>query len=309
MRLVIVESPTKARTLSRYLGKGYEIAASMGHVRDLPKKTLGVDIKHDFKPEYVVVSGKEDVVKELRLQAKKALEIYLSMDPDREGEAIAFHVKKLIGANRRFKRVVFHQITKSAIEDAFLHPRGIDINLVDSQQARRVLDRLVGYTLSPLLWKKVRRGLSAGRVQSVTVRLIVERERKIEAFVPEEYWEIGVELSKSLGRKAMCSAHGFRKSMERRQKLKIKLRLKELFQILSQPYIWFPMFVLKSFIKARFLHLQLQGCSKLLLMFYAFQQEGRCALRSNCMKWATLLITAPIVCIWHQRQLRLHENL
>ncbi|OGY16273.1 MAG: DNA topoisomerase I [Candidatus Chisholmbacteria bacterium RIFCSPHIGHO2_01_FULL_49_18] len=197
MKLVIVESPTKARTLSRYLGKGYEIEASMGHVRDLPPSKLGVDVEHDFAPLYEVVSEKEKIVDKLRSLAKKADEIYLSMDPDREGEAIAFHVKHLIGRNGKFKRVVFHQITKSAILDAFTHPRAIDDNLVDAQQARRVLDRLVGYTLSPLLWKKVRRGLSAGRVQSVAVRLIVEREREIEAFKPEEYWVIGAEVTKA----------------------------------------------------------------------------------------------------------------
>lgn len=190
MKLVIVESPTKARTLSRFLGEGYQIEASLGHIRDLPKNKLGVDLDHDFAPEYVLVSEKEEVVKKLKAEAKRASEVYLSMDPDREGEAIAFHVQHLIDGDGKFKRVVFHQITRNAIEEAFAHPRLIDSNLVDAQQARRVLDRLVGYTLSPLLWRKVRRGLSAGRVQSVAVRLIVEREREIEAFVPEEFWEI-----------------------------------------------------------------------------------------------------------------------
>ncbi|OGY18214.1 MAG: DNA topoisomerase I [Candidatus Chisholmbacteria bacterium RIFCSPLOWO2_01_FULL_50_28] len=196
MKLVIVESPTKARTLSRFLGKGYQIEASMGHVRDLPKKKLSVDVEHDFAPDYAVVPEKEKIVRKLKEAAKKASEIFLSMDPDREGEAIAFHVKHLIGGNGKFRRVVFHEITKPAIEAAFLKPRGIDKNLVEAQQGRRVLDRLVGYTLSPLLWRKVRRGLSAGRVQSVAVRLIVEREREIEAFVPEEYWVIGADVSK-----------------------------------------------------------------------------------------------------------------
>lgn len=208
VKLVIVESPTKARTLSRYLGKGYEIVASMGHVRDLPKSKLGIDVKRDFAPKYVVVPDKEGVVDDLQAQAKKASEIYLSMDPDREGEAIAYHIKKLIGANKKFRRVVFHQITKSAIEEAFKHPRRIDAKLFDAQQARRVLDRLVGYTLSPLLWRKVRRGLSAGRVQSVAVRLIVEREREIEAFVPDEYWEIFVKLGRdSKDQKAKIDEH------------------------------------------------------------------------------------------------------
>lgn len=183
----------------------------MGHVRDLPRKKLSIDIAHDFEPDYEVVPGKEKVVKNLKAEANKASEIYLSMDPDREGEAIAFHVKHLLTtknneqrtmsneqrAGNKYKRVVFHEITKAAIEEAFKHPRGIDKNLVEAQQGRRVLDRLVGYTLSPLLWRKVRRGLSAGRVQSVAVRLIVEREREIEAFVPEEYWEIGADVAKA----------------------------------------------------------------------------------------------------------------
>ncbi|MCH7951169.1 type I DNA topoisomerase [Patescibacteria group bacterium] len=201
MKLVIVESPTKARTLARFLGKEYTIEASMGHVRDLPKSKLGVDVEHDFAPEYVVVPEKADIVAKLRKDAKKASQIFLSMDPDREGEAIAYHVQHLVGGDSKFKRVVFHQITKAAIEEAFAHPRSIDANLVDAQLARRVLDRLVGYTLSPLLWRKVRRGLSAGRVQSVAVRLIVEREREIEAFQAEEYWEIGVDLAKEKGKK------------------------------------------------------------------------------------------------------------
>jgi DNA topoisomerase-1 len=196
MKLVIVESPTKAKTLSRYLGGKYEIMASMGHIRDLPKSNLGIDLKHDFKPEYVEVVGKEDVIKKLKIAGKKVNEIILSMDPDREGEAIAYHVKHIIGGKGKFKRVVFHQITRNAIEQAFDEPRNIDLNLVHAQQARRVLDRLVGYTLSPVLWKKIRRGLSAGRVQSVAVRLIVEREREIEAFKPQKYWEIGAELYK-----------------------------------------------------------------------------------------------------------------
>lgn len=196
MNLVIVESPTKARTLARFLGKEYEIAASMGHVRDLPKSTLGVDVEHDFKPEYVIAKGKDKVVKELKSKAKGAKNVILSMDPDREGEAIAYHVKHLLGSKGKFERVVFHQITEDAIQEAFKNPRVIDQHLVDAQQARRILDRLVGYSLSPVLWKKIRRGLSAGRVQSVAVRLIVEREREIEAFIPQEYWEIGVDLGK-----------------------------------------------------------------------------------------------------------------
>jgi DNA topoisomerase-1 len=200
--LVIVESPTKARTLSGFLGRDYEVKASVGHVRDLPKSKLGVDVDHGFKPDYIVPEDKMKVVKDLKAAAKGASAIYLATDPDREGEAISWHVMEAAEIKPRrerpIHRVVFHEITKSAIEDAFQHPRGIDFHLVNAQQARRVLDRLVGYKISPLLWKKVRRGLSAGRVQSVALRMIVEREREIERFVPREYWTIDAELSKEV---------------------------------------------------------------------------------------------------------------
>ncbi len=202
MDLVIVESPTKAKTLTRFLGGAYKIEASMGHVRDLPEKGggLAIDIEHDFAPQYEVMASKKAHVAELKRLAKDAKTIYLATDPDREGEAISYHVQYLLNGNKeeaspeRFKRVTFHEITKSAIEEALKHPGIVNMELVNAQQARRVLDRLVGYTLSPVLWKKVRRGLSAGRVQSVAVRLIVEKEREIKAFVPEEYWEIFVDL-------------------------------------------------------------------------------------------------------------------
>ncbi len=200
--LIIVESPTKARTLSKFLGSDYQIEATMGHVRDLPEKKVGVEIKekdggYDFIPEYVQVLKKEDIVSKLEEEAKKADEVILATDPDREGEAIAWHVNHLLKGKKNASRIVFHEITESAIKDAINNPRTIDMNLVDSQQARRILDRLVGYKLSPLLWRKIRRGLSAGRVQSVAVRLIVEREREIEAFKPEEYWTIQAELEKT----------------------------------------------------------------------------------------------------------------
>lgn len=194
VKLVIVESPTKARTLSALLDKNYDIKASMGHIRDLPKSGLGVDVEHDFTPEYVVNPKNKKVLSELKKGAKKAKAVVLATDPDREGEAIAWHLKELLtakkGSSPDFERVVFHELTKSAVNEAFSHPGDLDMKLVDAQQARRVLDRLVGYKLSPLLWKKVRYGLSAGRVQSVAVRLIVEREREREAFKPEEYWNI-----------------------------------------------------------------------------------------------------------------------
>jgi DNA topoisomerase-1 len=193
MRLVIVESPTKAKTLQKFLGEGYEVISSKGHVVDLPKKNLGVDLEKDFAPEYVQVPGKTELIAALKKSVSAAEEVFLATDPDREGEAIAWHIKQLVG-DHKTKRVSFHEITEEAVKESFAHPREIDQQLVDSQQARRVLDRLVGYKLSPLLWKKVRYGLSAGRVQSVAVRLIVDRERERKAFHPEEYWEIIAQL-------------------------------------------------------------------------------------------------------------------
>ncbi len=198
MKLVVVESPTKARKLSGYLGKDFKIEASVGHVRDLPKSKLGVDVEKDFEPTYQVVRGKGKVVKQLKSAGKKADEVYLAMDPDREGEAIAWHVKYLLAdagvEDAKFKRATFYEITKSAVLKSIENPGSVNLDLVDAQQARRVLDRLVGYKISPVLWRKVRRNLSAGRVQSVALRLIVEREREREAFKPEEYWEIDVAL-------------------------------------------------------------------------------------------------------------------
>jgi DNA topoisomerase-1 len=196
-KLVVVESPAKARTIGRYLGRGYVVKPSVGHVRDLLKSRLSVDIENGFSPEYRVPNDKRKTVKELTEAASRAKEIYLATDPDREGEAIAWHVMEAAGMDAdRTKRVVFHEITKGAIEGAFAHPRAIDMNRVDAQQARRILDRLVGYKLSPLLWRKIRGRLSAGRVQSVAVRLVVEREREIDGFVPEEYWTLSAELSR-----------------------------------------------------------------------------------------------------------------
>ncbi len=194
MNLVIVESPTKARTLAIFLGDDYRIEASYGHIRDLPQKRLGIGIENDFEPEYTqTVKQKERTISLKRLSVD-AQKIYLATDPDREGEAIAWHISQVLSAQKKVLRVTFHEITKTAIEEALKTPGEIDMKLVDAQQARRILDRLVGYKLSPLLWKKIRRGLSAGRVQSVAVRLVVEREREIEAFKPEEYWDINVVL-------------------------------------------------------------------------------------------------------------------
>ncbi len=204
--LVIVESPTKARTVGQFLGKDYAIVASMGHVRDLPKGEFGVDVEHDFAPKYVIPKAKVKMVNQLVKMTEGVTHLYLATDPDREGEAIAWNLLEVVDsksktppARRRVQRVVFHEITKDAVNDAFSHPREIDHNLVEAQQARRVLDRLVGYKLSPLLWKKVKSKLSAGRVQSVALRLVVEREREIESFKSEEYWIIDVEVSKKRG--------------------------------------------------------------------------------------------------------------
>jgi DNA topoisomerase I len=194
-KLVIVESPAKAKTVGRYLGKGYTVRASVGHVRDLLKSQLSVDVENNFAPKYRVPNEKKEVVKEIKKLAQKAEEVYLATDPDREGESISWHLLEAAQIDpQRTKRVVFHEITEPAIKDAFAHPRNINMDLVDAQQARRILDRLVGYSISPILWEKVRSRLSAGRVQSVALRLIVEREREIENFVPVEYWSIHAEL-------------------------------------------------------------------------------------------------------------------
>jgi DNA topoisomerase-1 len=198
--LVVVESPTKAKTIGKFLGKDFEIIASMGHIMDLPKSTLSIDIEHDFTPDYQQMPDKKKIITELKSAGKLAENIILATDPDREGEAIASHVKDVLqeqktkNKEQKYSRVIFHEITKEAIDEAFKHPREVDENLVDAQTARRVLDRLVGYKLSPILWSKVRRGLSAGRVQSIALRLIVEREKEIEKFKKENYWTINVEL-------------------------------------------------------------------------------------------------------------------
>ena len=199
--LVIVESPAKARTVGRFLGNDYNVVASLGHVRDLPQKGLGVDVDDGFTPSYEVMEDKKKLVRDIRRDSKDATNIYLATDPDREGEAIAWHLVHSAGLEKRpLKRVVFHEITEDALKEAFEQPRDIDLNLVNAQQTRRILDRLVGYKLSPVLWQKVvhhyarRRALSAGRVQSVALRLIVDREREIQAFVPKEYWTIDANL-------------------------------------------------------------------------------------------------------------------
>ena len=204
--LVIVESPAKAKTIQKYLGTGYDVIASMGHVRDLPKSKLGVDVEHDFEPKYMDMKGKEDVIKQLKAHAKKCDQIYLATDPDREGEAISWHIAQMLHLDMNANnRVEFNEITRSGIQAGMAHPHKIDMDLVNAQQARRILDRLVGYKLSPFLWKKVRRGLSAGRVQSVAVRLVVDRENEIRAFQPQEYWSIDAKLIAPPSRKVFAA--------------------------------------------------------------------------------------------------------
>ena len=205
--LVIVESPSKAKTIAKYLGPDYQVKASMGHLRDLQKSTMSVDIDHDFEPQYYPIPGKEAIISELRAAAKNSEHVYLATDPDREGEAISWHLKYLLDIpDEQTQRVTFHEITKDVVRKAIAQPRPIDQNLVDAQQARRVLDRIVGYQLSPFLWKKVRRGLSAGRVQSVATRLVVDRENEIRAFVPQEYWTLDVVLDR-VGKPGSFTAH------------------------------------------------------------------------------------------------------
>ena len=220
--LVIVESPSKAKTIGKYLGPGYEVKASMGHVRDLPKSKIGVDIEGGFVPQYQPIKGKEDVISDLKKAAKKSGRVYLATDPDREGEAISWHLKELLDIpDDKTYRVTFNEITKKVVNDSIAAPRAIDQNLVDAQQARRILDRIVGYELSPLLWRKIRRGLSAGRVQSVATRLVAEREEEIRAFVPQEYWTIEAELER-----VRPNLGGFKAQFYGREK-KMELRSRE----------------------------------------------------------------------------------
>ncbi len=208
-KLVIVESPAKAKTIGKYLGTDYVVKASMGHLRDLPRKKMAVDIEHDFRPEYAPIEGKDKLIEELRDAAEESDFVYLATDPDREGEAISWHLKELLHlGDGRSKRVTFNEITKHAVQEGIAHPRDIDQDLVDAQQARRILDRIVGYELSPFLWRKVKRGLSAGRVQSVATRMVVDREKEIRAFVPEEYWSLEAELATKAGGQFTASFYG-----------------------------------------------------------------------------------------------------
>ena len=216
--LVIVESPAKVKTIKKFLGSNYEVMASNGHVRDLPKSQMGIDIEHDFEPKYITIRGKGDILAALRKEVKKADKIYLATDPDREGEAISWHLYIALKLeNKKVYRITFNEITKNAVKESLKHPREIDMGLVDAQQARRVLDRMVGYQISPLLWAKVKRGLSAGRVQSVALRIICDREDEINAFIPEEYWSLDANL-KVKGERKLLNAkfYGTDKKRSRR---------------------------------------------------------------------------------------------
>ena len=229
-KLVIVESPAKAKTIQKYLGEGYDVVASMGHVRDLPKSKLGIDIEHGFRPDYVEIKGKEDLVQTLKKKGKKSDAIYLATDPDREGEAISWHLAYLLGMDLdQANRVTFNEITKSGVQSGMASPRRVDMDLVNAQQTRRILDRIVGYKLSPFLWKKVRRGLSAGRVQSVAVRIIVDREEEIRKFKPQEYWSIDAKLRGKASRKAFAAKlYGKDKKISIKTKEEADAILKEL---------------------------------------------------------------------------------
>ncbi len=223
--LVIVESPAKAKTIKKFLGSNYEVIASNGHVRDLPKSQMGIDIEHDFEPKYITIRGKGDILAKLRKEVKKADHVYLATDPDREGEAISWHLSKALKLEpNQYKRITFNEITKNAVKNSLKQARDIDMNLVDAQQARRVLDRMVGYKISPILWAKIKRGLSAGRVQSVALRLICDRENEINAFIPEEYWTLDVALEPKGSKKGFTARYaGELKNQEQLQALMQKL--------------------------------------------------------------------------------------
>ena len=236
-KLIIVESPAKANTIKKFLGGNTKVVASMGHIRDLPKSKLGIDIEHDFEPEYINIRGKGDLIKSLKKDAKASKKVYLATDPDREGEAIAWHLAYLLDIPEdSVCRVTFNEITKETVQESMKHPRKIDKNLTDAQQARRVMDRIVGYKMSPVLWKKVKRGLSAGRVQSVAVKLIVDRENEIENFIPEEYWNIYVTLLEEKTQKTF-EAHFYGKD-GKKQEIHTKEEVDTILQaIKNQDYI------------------------------------------------------------------------
>jgi DNA topoisomerase-1 len=212
---VIVESPTKAKTISKILGDNFSVIPSMGHLIDLPAKELGVDIEQGFQPHYIIIPGRKRILATLKKESKDKDKIYVATDPDREGEAIGWQIKERIFKGKKVLRVIFHEITTQAVSEAFKNPRDFDLNMIEAQASRRILDRIVGYYLSPLLWKKIVRGLSAGRVQSVALRIIIEREREIQKFIPQEYWEIEAELKKSVKVSESQSVNSFLAKLEK----------------------------------------------------------------------------------------------
>lgn len=287
MQLVIVESPTKARTLQSFLGSDYEILSSYGHVRDLPKSVFGVDVEHDFTPKYVIPPKARKTITALKKAARSADTVLLSTDPDREGEAIAWHLAQVLG-DHPYQRITFHEITKSAIEKALEHPRQIDENLVNAQQARRILDRIVGYQLSPFLWHKVAKGLSAGRVQSVAVRLIVDREREIQAFKPEEYWDITAYLQNTkIPPQKEFEAKLFKINNKVLDKLEIKNKqqIDEILANLEEAHYTIANLETKEVKKIRCRHLQLLLCSKRRGKNFICRQNSQCRSPSSFMKW------------------------
>ena len=211
--LIIVESPTKVKTIKKFLGSNYDVAASNGHVRDMPKSQLWFDVENNYEPKYITIRGKGDILAALRKSVKKSDKVYLATDPDREGEAISWHLSKALKLEEKdIHRITFNEITKTAVKESLKHPRAIDMDLVDAQQARRMLDRMVGYRISPLLWAKVKRGLSAGRVQSVTLRIIADREEEIAAFIPEEYWTLDADFTIPGERKPLTARYDHEKA-------------------------------------------------------------------------------------------------
>lgn len=284
--LVIVESPAKVKTIKKFLGKNYEVMASNGHVRDLPKSQLGIDVEHDYEPKYITIRGKGEILAKLRKEAKKADKVYLATDPDREGEAISWHLSKALKLeDKKMYRISFNEITQSAVKASLKQAREIDMDLVDAQQARRMLDRMVGYRISPLLWAKVKRGLSAGRVQSVALRIICDREDEISAFIPEEYWSLDVMLGikgekKPLVAKFTGNAKGKMTISSREQMDAVMDQLKqEKYQVLE---------VKKGErVKRRRFRLSQVPCSRKRPRYLISPRRRPCALRSSFTKELT----------------------
>lgn len=281
--LVIVESPAKAKTINKFLGSNYQVVASNGHVRDLPKSQLGIDIENDFEPKYITIRGKGDILAMLRKEVKKADKVYLATDPDREGEAISWHLAQALKLEKKqIHRITFNEITKAAVKNSIKQARDIDMDLVDAQQARRMLDRMVGYKISPLLWAKVKRGLSAGRVQSVALRIICDREQEIDSFIPEEYWSLDVLLNVE-GEKKPLTARFYGKDKEKME-IRSKNSLMRSWRIWGDIHIRFIILRMVSEQRNRRCPLQRVRCSRRLQNCLISLPRKRCVLRSSCTK-------------------------